>query len=49
MMTQVGGITLAGNQSILLRFAGVALETDPSQPYATFTLRNLIASYTWPT
>ena len=49
MMTQVGGITLAGNQSILLRFAGVALETDPSEPYATFTLRNLIGSYTWPT
>jgi hypothetical protein len=49
MMSQVGGLTLAGNQSILLRFAGVALETDPDIAYATFTLRNLVPEYIWPT
>lgn len=49
MMSQVGGLTLAGNQSILLRFAGVALETDPDIAYATFTLRNLVPAYDWPT
>jgi hypothetical protein len=48
MMGHVGGIGLAANQSILLRFAGVALETDPDVPYATYTLRNLAESYEWP-
>jgi len=37
MMTQMGGIGLAGSQSVMLRFAGVALENDP---YCKFTLHN---------
>jgi hypothetical protein len=45
MMTQVGGITLAGNQAILLRFSGVALEATN---YATFILKNKVNGYTWP-
>lgn len=46
MMTQVGGIALAGSQAVMLRFAGVALENTP---YVTFTLHNKVANYTWPT
>jgi hypothetical protein len=46
MMSHVGGIQLAGNQSVLLRFAGVALESDTE--YATFKLRNKITEYVWP-
>jgi hypothetical protein len=45
MMTQVGGITLAGNQAIMLRFSGVALEATN---YAQFILRNTVNGYTWP-
>jgi len=45
MLNQVGGITLAANQSILMRFQGVALE---AANYASFTLTNQVASYTWP-
>lgn len=45
MMTQVGGIQLAGNQAIMMRFQGVALEATN---YASFTLRNKQASYDWP-
>lgn len=45
MMTQVGGIQLAGNQSILMRFTGVGLEATN---YANFTLHNKVASYVWP-
>lgn len=48
MLSQVGGITLAGNQSILLRFTGVAIETPTGTPYATITLRNKILEYIWP-
>ncbi len=45
MMSQVGGIQLAANQSIMMRFQGVALA---NANYASFTLRNKQASYTWP-
>ena len=45
MMSQQGGITLAGNQAVMMRFSGVALEATN---YATFTLRNGTAGYTWP-
>lgn len=45
MMTQVGGIALAGSQAVMLRFAGVALENTP---YCKFTLHNKVPSYTWP-
>jgi hypothetical protein len=45
MMSQVGGITLAGNQAIMMRFSGVALEATN---YASFTLRNKAVSYDWP-
>ena len=46
MMNQVGGITLAGNQAIMMRFSGTALEADVN--YASFTLRNKATGYTWP-
>jgi hypothetical protein len=48
MLTQVGGITLAGNQAIMMRFAGVALDASNSGEYATFTLTNEIYDYVWP-
>lgn len=46
MMSQVGGITLAGNNAVMMRFQGVALEATE---YATMTLRNKVTSYVWPT
>ena len=49
MLTQVGGITLAGNQAIMLRFAGVALNDETGGDYADITLTNEIPTYTWPT
>jgi len=45
MLNQVGGITLAANQSILMRFQGVALEATN---YGSFTLTNQETGYTWP-
>lgn len=45
MMTQVGGIVLAGNQAVMMRFQGTALEATN---YAKFTLRNKVADYGWP-
>ena len=45
MMSQVGGLQLAGNQSVMMRFSGVALEANN---YASFTLRNKVSSYVWP-
>ena len=45
MMNQVGGITLAGNQSVMMRFSGVALEATN---YASFLLRNKALAYEWP-
>lgn len=47
MMSQQGGITLAGNQAIMMRFTGTALESDTN--FCSFTLRNKAASYDWPT
>ena len=46
LMNMVGGLVLAANQSILMRFTGVALETEAS--YAKFILRNKVVSYNWP-
>lgn len=46
MMSQVGGITLAGNNAVMMRFQGVALDNDGE--YATIVLRNKETSYTWP-
>ena len=45
MMNQVGGITLAGNQSVMMRFSGTALEATN---YASFLLRNKATGYAWP-
>lgn len=48
MMSQQGGITLAGNGAVMLRFSGVALEATN---YASFTLRNKVddtPGYAWP-
>jgi hypothetical protein len=45
MMNQVGGVTLAGNQSIMMRYSGVALEATN---YASFLLRNKATEYVWP-
>lgn len=45
MMSQVGGITLAGNNAVMMRFTGVALD---SSEYARITLRNKQTSYVWP-
>ena len=46
MMNQVGGITLAGNQAVMMRFSGTALESDTN--YCSFLLRNQAAAYQWP-
>jgi hypothetical protein len=46
MMSLQGGITLAANQAIMMRFTGVALESDTN--FCSATLRNKIASYAWP-
>jgi hypothetical protein len=46
MVNPVGGIQLAGNQAVMQRFQGVALEATN---YASFTLRNKVTGYTWPT
>jgi hypothetical protein len=45
MMSQVGGVTLAGNQAVMMRFTGVALEATN---YASFSLRNKAVEYVWP-
>lgn len=47
MLNHVGGIQLAGGQSVMMRFQGSALESDTY--YGRFTLRNKITGYTWPT
>lgn len=46
MLSLVGGIQLASNQSIMMRFRGSALAATN---FATITLRNLIPDYVWPT
>lgn len=48
MMSQEGGVTLAGNGAVMMKYSGVALE---SANYASFTLRNKVddtPGYTWP-
>lgn len=46
MLALNGGIQLAGNQAVLMRFTGTAL--DVAGEYATFELRNAFTGYTWP-
>lgn len=46
MLQQTGGVRLSAGNTVLMRFTGVAIEATT---YATLTLRNEIASYTWPT
>lgn len=48
VMWQMNGpIQLAGGQAIIMRFTGTALEPSVGN-YATFTLKNKIATYAWP-
>lgn len=47
MLSLQGGIQLAGNNAVIMRFQGVALDIA-GQDYATFTLVNKAANYTWP-
>lgn len=47
MMSQVGGITLAGNNAVMLRYQGTAIEATE---YASITLRNAVddtPGYVW--
>ena len=49
MLAVQGGITLAGNDAVMMRLTGVALaQADPAN-YASITLTNLHSAYTWPT
>jgi hypothetical protein len=48
MLAQTEGITLAGNQAIMTRFTGTAIE-ESGQPYALFTMNNTTTEYSWPT
>lgn len=49
VMWQMNGpIQLAGGQAVIMRFTGTALEPSAGN-YATFSLKNGVASYTWPT
>lgn len=48
MLSLQGGIQLAGNNAVLMRFQGVALDISGSE-YATFELRNKFPNYAWPT
>jgi hypothetical protein len=47
MLALQGGIQLAGNNAVMMRFTGTAL--DVSGDYVVFTLQNQYANYTWPT
>jgi hypothetical protein len=47
MLALNGGIQLAGNQAVMMRFTGTAL--DVPGDYATFRLTNQRTAYTWPT
>jgi hypothetical protein len=47
MLALQGGVTLAGNDAVMMRFTGTAL--DVGGDYCTFTLSNQYANYTWPT
>ena len=46
MLSPVGGIVLAAGGAVMLRFTGVALDSNGT--YARFTLRNQATSYVWP-
>lgn len=47
MLALQGGIELAGNNAVMMRFRGTAL--DVTGGYCYFKLWNTTASYTWPT
>jgi hypothetical protein len=47
MLSLQGGIQLAGNNAVLMRFTGTALDT--SGDYVKYQLWNQYADYTWPT
>lgn len=47
MLALTGGIQLAGNQAVLMRFTGTCLDTVGD--YVSFVLANQVANYTWPT
>ena len=47
LLSLQGGIQLAGNNAVLMRFTGTAL--DVSGDYVVFQLWNQYANYTWPT
>ena len=46
-LTQQGGVTLAGGETIMMRLRGTALENDSH--YIKATLLNMVSDYTWPT
>lgn len=46
MLALTGAITLSGNQAVLMRFTGTALDTTGE--YVSLLLSNDHASYTWP-
>jgi len=48
MLQQAEGITLAGNNAVVSRFTGTAVQPADTSAYATITLRNDTAGYTWP-
>jgi len=47
MLAMQGGIQLAGNNAVMMRFTGTAL--DVTGEYATFSLLNRYSNYDWPT
>jgi hypothetical protein len=47
MLALQGGIVLAGNDAVVMRFTGVAL--DVTGDYVVWTLANQFADYVWPT
>jgi hypothetical protein len=47
MLALAGGIQLAGNNAVMMRFTGTALDI-PGSDYVTFDLVNQFANYTWP-
>lgn len=47
MLAMQGSIVLAGNDAVMMRFRGTAL--DVGADYASVTLRNKHTAYTWPT
>jgi len=46
MLAMQGGIQLAGNNAVMMRFTGTAL--DVPGEYVTFTLQNQFPNYDWP-